>query len=77
MRTEFFSMKNFSKPVFPFEENPNFAQHESKKNTELDDRLKQVYVTSTDHIVVRYLLWILISCIYPNMLPIHAGQFAG
>lgn len=34
-------------------ENPTFAQQESKKNSTLDDRLKQVYVTSTDPVVVR------------------------
>ncbi|XP_037052090.1 protein NDUFAF4 homolog isoform X2 [Bradysia coprophila] len=33
------------------EEKPDFAQLESKKNSVLDERLKQVYVTSTDPVV--------------------------
>ncbi|KAJ6638137.1 Protein NDUFAF4 like [Pseudolycoriella hygida] len=33
------------------EEQPNFAELQSKKNIELDDRLKRVYVTSTDTVV--------------------------
>lgn len=43
------------------EENPNFAQLESKKNSLLDDRLKQVYVTSTDHVVVSCIVRLLLS----------------